>query len=321
MSIKILKPGICSTIQDLGRTGYRSLGIGPGGAMDFFAATTANYLAGNDEQQPVIEMHFPAATICFKSNSLISIAGANFDAHINEVPVEMYQPLFVEKNAVLSFKKNISGARVYLAIQKGMEVEKWLGSYSTHLKITAGGYKGRLLQKDDIISINTIAYEFNRKKIKISPAVLETLYKKQSAMRCIAGPQWHLLHADSEKRMLQSALTISNQSDRMGYRLTGENCYLQTTVELISAPVTVGTVQLLPDGQLIILMADHQTTGGYPNIATVIAADLPRLSQLPVNSQLHFQLVSLQHAEEMLLSIHQLLSEIKTGCQNFYEKH
>ncbi len=321
MSIKILKKGICSTIQDLGRTGYRSLGIGPGGVMDFFAATIANYLAGNDEQQPVIEMHFPAASICFTTHAIISIAGANFDAHINEVPVEMYQPLFVEKNAILSFKKNISGARVYLAIYKGMEAEKWLGSYSTHLKIAAGGFKGRLLQKDDIISINTVANHFNRKKIKLSPATLETLYNNQTVVRCIAGPQWHLLDADSKKRMLQSAFTITNQSDRMGYRLSGENCYLQTTVELISAPVTVGTIQLLPDGQLIILMADHQTTGGYPNIATVIAADLPSLSQLPVNSQFQFQLVSLQHAEETLLSIHQLLAEIKTGCKNFYEKH
>ncbi len=321
MSIKILKPGICSTIQDLGRTGYRSLGIGPGGVMDFFAATTANYLAGNDEHQPVIEMHFPTATICFTTHALISITGANFEAHINEVPVEMYQPLFVKKNAVLSFKKNISGARVYLAIHKGMEAEKWLGSYSTHLKIAAGGFKGRLLQKDDIISINTITDKWNKNKIKLSPAVLETLYKKKAAVRCIAGPQWLLLDADSEKKMLQSAFTISNQSDRMGYRLTGENCYLKNPIELISSPVTAGTVQLLPGGQLIILMADHQTTGGYPNIATVIAADLPRLAQLPVNSQLHFQLVSLQHAEEMLLSIHQLLAELKTGCRNFYEKH
>ena len=321
MSIKILKPGICTTIQDLGRTGYRSLGISPGGAMDFFAASIANYLAGNDEQQPVIEMHFPAAIICFTTDALISITGANFDPHINEVPVEMYQPLFVEKNAVLSFKKNISGARVYLAIQQGMEAEKWLGSFSTHLKITAGGYKGRLLQKDDVISINTLSDKLNRKKIKISPVILEMLYKKQPALRCIAGPQWLLLDAESEKRMLQSAFTVSNQSDRMGYRLTGENCYLQNPVELISSPVTFGTVQLLPGGQLIILMADHQTTGGYPNIATIITADKPRLAQLHVYSQLHFQLVSLQHAEEMLLSIFQLLSEIKTGCQNFYEKH
>ncbi len=321
MSIKILKPGICSTIQDLGRTGYRSIGVGPGGAMDFFAATTANYLAGNDEHQPVIEMHFPAASSCFTTPALICIAGANFDAHINEVPIEMYQPVFVEKNAVLSFKKNISGARVYLGVYKGMEAEKWLGSYSTHLKIAAGGFKGRLLQKDDIIAINAESHLLNRKKIRISPAVLKTLYNHQSPLRCIAGPQCFLLNAESQKNILQTAFTISNQSDRMGYRLSGNNCYLQTPVELISSPVTFGTVQLLPNGQLIILMADHQTTGGYPNIATIIAADLPRLAQLPVNSQLHFELVSLQHAEEMLLSTHQLLAEIKTGCENFYANH
>ena len=321
MSIKILKPGICSTIQDLGRTGYRFMGIGPGGVMDFFAATTGNYLAGNDEHQPVIEMHFPAATICFTTPALICITGANFDAHINEVPVEMYQPVFVEKNAVLSFKKNISGARVYLSVHKGMEAEKWLGSYSTHLKIMAGGYSGRLLQKDDIIITNAASHDLNRKKIQISPAVLETVYNSHSAVRIIAAPQCYLLNIQSKENILQAAFTISNQSDRMGYRLTGHQCYLQNPLELISSPVTFGTVQLLPDGQLIILMADHQTTGGYPNIATIIVADLPRLAQLPVNSPLHFHLVSLQHAEEMLLSTHQLLAEIKTGCQNFYAKH
>ena len=321
MSIKILRPGICSTIQDLGRTGYRSMGIGPGGVMDFFAATSANYLAGNDEHQPVIEMHLPAASICFTTPAIICIAGANFDARINDVPIEMFQPVFVEKNAVLSFKKNISGARVYLSVHKGMEAEKWLGSYSTHLKIMAGGYKGRLLQKDDIISINAVSHHLHIKKIRVSPTALDKLYNNQSAIRCIAGPQWHLLKTESQKNILQAAFTVSNQSDRMGYRLTGNNCHLQNPVELISSPVTVGTVQLLPDGQLIILMADHQTTGGYPNIATIIAADLPRLAQLPINSQLHFQLVSLQHAEDMLLSVHQLLAEIKTGCQNFYAKH
>ena len=321
MSIKILKPGICSTIQDLGRTSYRSMGVGPGGVMDFFAATTANYLAGNDEHQPVIEMHFPAASICFTTDTIICVAGANFDAHINEVPIEIYQPVFVEKNAVLSFKKNISGARVYLGVHKGMDVEKWLGSYSTHLKIMAGGYKGRLLQKDDIILINALTSNFNRQKIQISPAVLKTLYNNQLTIRCIAGPQWPLLNTESQKNILKATFTVSNQSDRMGYRLTGNNSYLQNPVELISSPVTFGTMQLLPDGQLIILMADHQTTGGYPNIATIIAADLPRLAQLPVNSQLHFELVSLQHAEEMLFSVFQLLAEIKTGCQNFYAKH
>src|SRR5882757_8478000 len=139
MSIKIIRPGICSTVQDLGRTGYRSLGIGTGGAMDLFAATTANYLAGNDEHQAVIEMHFPAAEILFETAAVIAIAGGNFNAHINNEPVEMYQPHYIKKDAVLSFKKYSNGARAYIAIGGGLKIEKWLGSYSTHLKVKAGG--------------------------------------------------------------------------------------------------------------------------------------------------------------------------------------
>ena len=321
MSIKIIKPGISSTIQDLGRTGYRSLGIGPGGVMDIFAATVANYLVGNDKEQPVIEMHFPAAEILFETNALISIAGANFDAHINSEPIEMYQPFLVQKGSVLSFNKNLSGARTYLAIHGEMKIEKWLGSYSTHLKVKAGGHKGRVLQKEDIIVISNYAVEMKTKKITVSPAVIDAVYNNQNSIRCFAGLEWNLLSASSEIVFLQSIFAITNQSDRMGYRLVGENLFLQNAIELISSPVCFGTIQLLPNGQLIILMADHQTTGGYPRIATVIAADLPKLAQLPINSKIHFQLVSHNQAEERLISIHQTLTEIKNGCQKFYDKH
>ena len=321
MSIKIIKPGLCSTIQDLGRIGFRSSGIGPGGVMDFFAATVANHLVGNDEKQAVIEMHFPAAEILFKTNALISVAGANFDAHINDAAIEMHQPFFVQKNSILSFKKNISGARVYLATNRTMEVENWLGSYSTHLKVKAGGFKGRLLQKDDTIETAAYTAKINSNKISVSPTIIASVYNNKNIIRCIAGPEWDLVSASSQNIFTENTFTITSQSDRMGYRLAGENLSLQNTTELISSPVSFGSIQLLPNGQLIILMADHQTTGGYPRIACVIAADLPKLAQLPINSPVHFETVSIEQAEEMLISLHQTLAEIKTGCQNFYDKH
>lgn len=321
MSIKIIKPGICSTVQDLGRTGYRSLGIGSGGVMDFFAASVANYLVGNDDKEPVIEMHFPAAEILLQANTLISITGGNFDAHINNEPVQLYQPCLVQKDSILSFKKLITGARVYLAILGGMEAENWLGSYSTHLKVKVGGFKGRLLQKEDIISLNNQAMAISSKNFSVSPTVIDAVYKDKNIVRCVAGPEWNLVGASSENIFLGSSFTITNQSDRMGYRLAGENLSLKIPTELISSPVGFGTIQLLPNGQLIILMADHQTTGGYPRIANIIAADLPKLAQLPVNSKIQFQFVSFAQAEEMLISIHQKLTEIKNGCQKFYAAH
>lgn len=321
MSIKIIKPGLCSTIQDLGRTGYRSLGIGTSGVMDFFASTAANYLVNNTAATPVIEMHFPAAELLFKTDALISIAGADFDGYINDEPVQLYQPLFVKTGEVLSFKKSISGARVYVAINGGIKTDKWLGSYSTHVKVKAGGFKGRLLQKDDVIELNNNIARAIHSKISLSPKGIDAVYHDKNIMRCIAGPEWYLMNAASENIFLQYSFNISNQSDRMGYRMVGEAIALKKSTELISSPVGFGTVQLLPNGQLIILMADHQTTGGYPRIANIITADLPKLAQLPANSIINFKLVGINEAEEMLISTDQILTEIQKGCQYFYAAH
>lgn len=321
MSISIIKPGICTAIQDLGRTGYRSLGIGPGGVMDFFAASVANYLVGNDEKTALIEMHFPAATIVFQSAARISITGADFAAHINETPVPLYQPLYITDGDVLLFKKNNSGVRAYIAISGGMMIDQWLGSYSTNVKVPAGGYKGRLLQKDDTINLNAAELTSSNKKFSIAPSVIERIYTRENVIRCIAGPEYHLLHTDSENIFSSASFVISNQSNRMGYRLQGNAVSLKTPAELISSAVSFGTIQLLPNGQLIVLMADHQTTGGYPRIAAVITADLPKLAQLRVNTPIKFKLVTLSKAEEILLSMHQTISEIKKGCQNFYAAH
>jgi antagonist of KipI len=129
------------------------------------------------------------------------------------------------------------------------------------------------------------------------------------------------MKAASENIFSNASFVISNQSDRMGYRLQGEALLLKTPMELISSAVGFGTIQLLPNGQLIVLMADHQTTGGYPRIASVITADLPRLAQLPVNTVIKVKLITLSKAEEILLSVHQTINEIKKGCQKFYAAH
>lgn len=321
MSISIIKPGICSAVQDMGRTGYRSLGIGPGGVMDFFAASVANALVGNDENTAVIEMHFPAATIAFQSDASISISGADFDPHINDTPVPLFQPLYVKNGDLLSFKKNNSGVRAYLAIGGGMMIDQWLGSTSTHVKIQSGGFKGRLLQKDDIIGFHATGVIKRNTNFSIAPSVKESIYTNGHVIRCISGPEYHLLNTESEIVFSNAPFVISNQSDRMGYRLHGDALSLKTPAELISSPVGFGTIQLLPNGQLIVLMADHQTTGGYPRIAAVITADLPRLAQLPVNTAIQFKLIPLSNAEEILLSMHQTINEIKKGCQNFYAAH
>ncbi|MEI8059212.1 MAG: biotin-dependent carboxyltransferase family protein [Ferruginibacter sp.] len=320
MSIKIIKPGICSTVQDEGRTGHRYLGIGPGGVMDFFAASVANYLVGNEKNVPVFEMHFPAATLLFQTDAIISITGADFDAHINDAPISLYQPVFIKMNSILSFKKNCSGVRTYMAIQGGIIADQWLGSYSTQIKLKVGGFEGRILQKEDEVTLKATA-KSNKKIFSITPKIVNNIYNDKSSIRFIIGPEYPLLNTVSKKIFSSSAFVISNQSDRMGYRLNGQALFLKKIVEFISSPVGFGTIQLLPNGNLIVLMADHQTSGGYPRIASVITADLPRLAQLPVNAAINFKLVTLSEAEEILISMHQTIDEIHIGCKKNYATH
>jgi antagonist of KipI len=321
MAIKIIRPGILTTIQDLGRTGHRSVGIGPGGSMDFFATIVANYLVGNDEKSPVIEMHFPAPEMSFEADAQVSITGADFSACIDDEPVELWKPLLVKKNQRLSFKKYINGARACLAIYGGIKADNWLNSFSTHSKVKAGGFNGRPLLKGDSIFLNEID---SLRPIKNFPTInkmISPVYQPANIIRCLAGPEWYLLNDESKMMVLRSKFLMTAQSDRMGYRLQGTNLALEDPVQLISSPVDSGTVQLLPNGQLIILMADHQTTGGYPRIANVISADLPKLAQLSIHSELLFELAGIETAEEALFSLYETLESIKNYCKIYYDSY
>ena len=321
MGIKIIKPGIFTTIQDLGRVGYRAVGIGPSGAMDSFAATVANYLVENDKNSPVIEMHFPAAEILFESTALISITGGDFGAVLNEVPVSIWKPFFVQANDRLSFKKQVSGARAYVAIHGGIKATSWLDSCSTHTKLNVGGYKGRAFLKKDRIVFNKVMQRFSINNFPDLKSIIQPVYEMPNLVRCIAGPEWDLMQESSRSIISESSFLITADSDRMGFRLKGENLNQQAAEQLISSPVTYGTVQLLPNGQLIILMADHQTTGGYPRIAHVISADLPKLAQSGIHSNIQFKMIAYQNATDALFSLHQTLTSIKNNCNLFYAVH
>ncbi len=319
MSIKIIKPGVLASLQDAGRWGHRAIGIGSGGAMDSFAMRVANYLCGNDEDKAVMEINFPSPEIIFQQDAMISLAGADFGAALNETAIPIWRTLFVKKDSVLKFKQPVSGAKVYLAVHGGWRAENWLGSYSTHLKAAAGGHCGRALQKDDTIDFIANNFSSDTNKIlpwNISKNELDKIYKPANNIRCIKGVEYDLLDETSKRNFEQNDLIISNQSDRMGYRLNGKALLLKQPAELISSAVDEGIVQLLPDGNCIILMADHQTTGGYPRIASVIKADLPKLAQLKPGQPLNFTMVSLKQAEDTFLYMQQMLKEIKAACHH-----
>jgi antagonist of KipI len=324
MSIKIIKAGILATLQDEGRHGVRSMGIGCSGAMDIFAMQAANYLSGNDEQQAVIEINFPAPEILFQQDAVISLTGAGLTATINEKPIPFWTTVFIKKDTVLKFKHTATGARTYLAVYGGWQAAQWKNSFSTHLKLGVGGYHGRALQKDDIINFVAKQILFFENKIlpwHISQNELNKIYAPGNSIRCVKSVEYDWLDEQSKKNFEQNDFTISNQSDRMGYRLTGNDLSSKQTASLISSAVDAGIVQLLPDGNCIVLVADHQTTGGYPRIAAVIKADLPKLAQLSSGKKMLFTIVGIKEAEDALISMQEQLAEIRSACRFHLEKY
>lgn len=321
MSLNIIKTGIMDTVQDAGRYGYAAAGINPGGAMDKYAAAIANFLVGNEKDQPVIELHFPAAQIIFQEPALIAICGADLSAAVHDEMIPCWQPVMVKRNSVLHFQKWKWGARVYLAVHGGYKISKWLGSYSTNLKAAAGGYFGRTLKKEDVVKLSSTSLDVNMLVAsgQYSCAMgwgvyTPSVYENASQLLVLQGPEWDMLSESSKKIFSESSFTIDQKSDRMGYLLNGPSLQQQDNTEIVSAGVDFGTIQLLPNGKLTILMADHQTTGGYPRIGNIIGAHLPKLAQLPPGGEIHFEFTDIHTAEQLLFSQMRDLNIIERSC-------
>src|SRR5579872_6141361 len=322
MAFSIIKPGFFDKIQDLGRNGFGNMGVTPGGAMDPYAAQVANLLVGNDKQEAVIEIHFPGPQILFEQNTLIAITGADFSPTVNDEVIPCWQPVVVRKNTVLHFPTFVQGSRCYLSVHGGYCLKKWLNSYSTCLKAEAGGWNGAPLKKGDELPFNenTIYFAGLLKKESSNFEALpwrvnsEKVYRFPHEIGVTPGREWPQLAASSQAAFLENNFMIHPSSDRMGYQLKGAPLALREPLELVSSAVSFGTIQLLPDGQLIVLMADHQTTGGYPRIAHVITAHLPKLAQLRPSDTIQFKLMDLQAAEQLLVARQKELHILQRSC-------
>jgi antagonist of KipI len=324
MSLKIVKAGMLDSIQDMGRYGYQQVGINPTGAIDKYAVAIANILVGNVYNEAVIEMRFPAAAIFFDEPTIISLSGADFNASINGNPIPINHAVIVNKNTTLQFQSPKNKSHCYLAIKGGMKLSKWLNSYSTNLKAEAGGFSGRRLLKDDIIELNEgssenkidesdqITFEF-----KILPWGASENFGMEDSdqLMLIPGAEWEWLDKNSQEKFLRNPFFISHNSDRMGYRLASEPLHVISKTELVSSAVSFGSIQLLPDGQLIILMADNQTTGGYPRLGNIISAHLPILAQMKAGDKIQFKFTDHQTAENLLLKQQQHLTQLEIACK------
>lgn len=319
MNLRIIKAGVLDTVQDMGRYGWQQLGINPGGVMDKLSAKVANILVGNDNHEPVIELHFPASSFFFEQPALIALSGADFSATINGDEVPALQPVLISKYSILQFHNIVKGARAYLAIKGGFDLTKWLGSNSTHIKAGAGGYKGRSLQSDDEIALGAapdLCPLIGKKEYIVLPWKADTAWNNDDAEEILVlpGNEFGRLTDSSKEDLYRQSYIVTNQSDRMGYQLKGGTLSVNTNEEMVSSGVNFGTVQLLPGGQLIVLMADHQTTGGFPRVAHVITADHNKLAQMRPGDTIRFKFTDLLTAENLLIKQHQHLLQLQNAC-------
>jgi antagonist of KipI len=322
MSTKVIKPGLSTTLVDSGRTGYRRIGIGPGGAMDCFAMNIANGLVGNELRSATLEIHFPSPEFMFQHSHVVAVCGKGFDVRLNNELVPLWRPFLIGQGSTLKFER-ASGGRAYLAVRGGWKAREWLGSLSTHTGIHAGGFDGRPLQKGDVLEISETfeaTYESKVLPWGISRGELDAVYLPSHEIRCLSGPEATILSNASRETFFMSTFTIGRQSNRMGYRLEGPPLRPETTNELVSSPVDAGTIQLFPDGNITILMADHQTSGGYPRIGSVLKADLPKLAQLMPGEEIRFKSASFLEAESELQAMEIKSEELIRVCLLQFKK-
>ncbi|RDI43166.1 biotin-dependent carboxyltransferase family protein [Falsibacillus pallidus] len=312
--MKILKAGLMTTIQDLGRFGFQKYGITRSGAMDPFAAKLANLLVGNNMNEAVLEFTLIGPTIKFLHDSLFSIAGGDFCPRLNHRPIPNGAPIIAREGDILEIKNSTKGARGYLAVKGGIDVPGSLGSKSSDLRLKMDGLLGRKLKNGDCIPVAKYGeFSSSQTNWRLSPQIFS--YLKEAEIRVTDGLQKNWFQMESLNAFCNNPYQITSESDRMGMRLDGEKLERKTDEELLTEGVAMGTIQVPPSGKPIVLMADCQTTGGYPKIGQVITADLPILAQKKPGESVFFSFITVEKAHQLMFEQNSLLNEIKSSIQ------
>ncbi|OXS58429.1 hypothetical protein B1A99_14580 [Cohnella sp. CIP 111063] len=319
-ALKVLKPGLLTTVQDAGRAGWRRYGVSAGGAMDDRAMRTANLLVGNDEEDAVLELTMIGGSYAVERDLLIAVCGADLSPQADGSPVPMNRPVFVAAGSELTFGKARFGCRAYMAVAGGIDAPAVLGSRSADPRARIGGGSGgRALAAGDAIGAAAASprstalleslrarAEADGKPARLSAVSWHAADDARSAawpggegftLRVVPGEEWEEFTEASRERLLSTAYRVEASSDRMGLRLSGEPLLREGGSELVSHGVVPGTIQVPPDGNPIVLGAGCQPTGGYPKIAHVIGADWPLLAQAAPGCRLAFEAVTLREAE------------------------
>ncbi|MFZ1872826.1 MAG: 5-oxoprolinase subunit PxpC [Chania sp.] len=308
--LKILRAGIYTTVQDLGRNGFRRLGISQGGALDVPALKIANLLVGNSVEVAGLEITLGQFSAEFIQSGWIALTGAGCDAQLDGNPLWTGWRYPVKKGQKLTLKTPKRGMRSYLAVSGGIAVPEMLGSRSTDLKAGFGGFSGRQLKDGDVLPLG------KSQKLPVnSLGVKQLLFNNR--IRALPGPEYEEFSKQAQDAFWRTAWQLSPQSNRMGYRLHGSTALARTTDrEMLSHGLLPGVVQVPHNGQPIVLMADAQTTGGYPRIACVIEADLYHLAQIRLGEAIHFIPCTLADAQRAKAEQDHFIQQIAWGLND-----
>ncbi len=298
MTLEILSPGLSTSVQDTGRNGVRAVGVGVGGAADRYSLDVANLLVGNAANAAALEITMTGPTLRLQRAATIALCGATIDAHANGLILPGWRPIRLPAGCLLDVGACRRGTRAYLAIDGGIDVPMVLGSRSTDLRAGFGGHCGRALRTGDSVSLGTTHASIDTSiAIRIASwwidACADLDFADSIAIRVLPGSD----ATTPIDALYTQEFAIDAASNRQGLRLRGTALHIADARTRISEPVVPGTLQLPPDGQPIVLLAEAQTVGGYPRIGHVITADLPRLTQRRAGQHLRFIAVDQTQAQ------------------------
>lgn len=306
----VTRAGLFTTVQDLGRYRRQRYGVSVSGAMDRVAFRLANRLVGNPDTAAGLEITVQGPDLFVEDTTMIAVTGADLSPSLTNQPLPMWTAVEIKPGDHLHFGSRKAGARAYLAVAGGIDVPVVLGSRATHIRSRLGGLDGRALRKGDHLHTCHPAPDSPRYVGRTIPAHDRPPYSTSPTLRIMKGPQADCFSSDTLETLVRSTYTISRESDRMGFRLSGHPLVLAGATEVVSDATTFGNIQVAADQQPILLMADCQTTGGYPKIASISSVDLSLAAQLLPEDAISFSWISVHEAQTQLKKLYERMHSL-----------
>jgi len=294
MGLEVLRAGLQSTVQDQGRFGYAHLGVSASGAADNFSLTIGNILVGNPKHYAGIEMTIIGDKYHFKSDAFVALTGSEFEAELDNKSIPFWKRLPIKKGQILDIRSTKNGARCYLCVAGGINIEDVMGAKTTHLTSGIGGLHGRILKNLDELEFGPLD-----DLIKPIKKVNDSITTDTKIIKVTKGVQWPWFDKNQKNKLFQHQYQVTKLSNRMGLRLIGNAIKTKKGNEITTAGISLGSIQIPGDGQPIISFVEHQTTGGYPIIANVVSADIRKVGQLKAGDCFQFELISFSSAEKL----------------------